>query len=437
MRRILTLLAFATAFLVLLFPAIAQNNASQQPTAALLTVKGAIGPAVADFIERGIAQASQRGDRLLILQLDTPGGVMSSMRDINQAILKSPIPIITYVAPSGARAASAGTYILYASHIAAMASGTNVGSATPVSVGMPGQSSDKQKSSSEKSQKLINDARASIRSLAQLRGRNADWAEQAVTKASNLSAKEALQLNVINVMAENVTELLQKINGMKVYVNGKLETIQSDSLVIHEIQPDWRTKFLTIITDPSIAYILLIVGFYGLIFEFMNPGFVLPGVVGAVCLLIALYAFQLLPVNYVGLGLIIFGIGFIVAEAFIPSFGALGIGGVISLVVGSIMLMRSDIPGFTLSLEVIAGIAVTSILFLLLLMQLAYRSRRRSVVSGVQSMVGRIGVIDSNGSIWVIIDGERWKVQAQTALKKGQRVRIVGVHGLTLQVEEE
>lgn len=412
--------------------------------AAVMDIDGAIGPAVQDFIHRGLEKAVKQGARVAILRIDTPGGLSKSMRGIIKDILSSPIPVISYVAPSGARAASAGTYILYASHIAAMAPGTNLGAATPVQIGTPGGANDKKDKAAKKKkaaktateQKAINDAKAYIRSLAQLRGRNVQWAEKAVSQAESLSAKEALKLNVINVVAKNIPDLLQQINGRKVLVLGNEERLKTTGLTVHEILPDWRSKFLAVITDPSVAYILLMIGFYGLFFEFANPGFIIPGVAGAICLLLALYAFQLLPINYAGLGLILLGLAFIVGEAFMPSFGALGIGGVIAFVIGSIMLIRTDEVGFTLPIKLIIGVSVVTLLFFLGVLSLAFRSHRRKVVSGRESMVGRPGIIVmQQDQLWVKVEGELWKVESSEPLQPGQRVIVTDMKGLVLQVK--
>ncbi len=424
---------------------LAQNNATatNSKTAILLDIKGGIGPATQDFISRGIKKAADLNASAIILRIDTPGGLSKSMRYIIKDILSSPVPVISYVAPSGARAASAGTYILYASHVAAMAPGTNLGAATPVAIGTPGGKSDdkdKEKQASKKpsasEKKALNDARAYIRSLAQLRGRNVKWAEKAVVEAESLSAKEALKLNVINFIAIDIPDLLKKANGMKVDIQGKSSVVQTEGVAVQQIQPDWRTKFLAVITDPSVAYILLMIGFYGIFFEFMNPGFVVPGVVGAIALLLALYSFALLPINYVGLGLIILGIAFIVAEAFVPSFGALGIGGVISFVIGSIMLLKTKMIGYIIPMYLIIIIAIVTVVFFLLVLSMALRSRRRPVVSGREAVVGQRGkILISDERIWVRIEGERWQCRSHVSLKEGQEVVVKSVEGLILVVE--
>lgn len=424
---------------------------------AVLTIEGAIGPATADFVGRGIAKAHQDGAQLLIVQMDTPGGLDSSMRTLIKDILASPIPVVGYVAPSGARAASAGTYILYACHIAAMAPGTNLGAATPVSLGGPETSEPPSKPRSdkdaeEKSQpspgneaamraKQVNDAAAYIRGLAQLRGRNAVWAEKAVRESVSLSASEALKLHVVDIVAPDLPSLLRELHGRKVVANDVEHMLSTDQAVVQRIEADWRTKLLSVITNPSVAYILLLVGIYGLFFEFYNPGFVLPGVVGAIALLTALFALQLLPVNYAGLGLLILGIAFMVAEAFVPSFGALGIGGVIAFVLGSVMLLNTDIPGYNLPWSLIAAVASLSALFLFAIVGMAVRSQRRPVVTGQETLLGSVGYLleDAQPEGFAFIQGEHWRVRVRGTepLHKGQKVRVVGVRGLVLDVISE
>lgn len=428
---------------IFLMCASGQAETNQKNKAVLLTVKSAIGPATQDYLERGFKKAEKNNASLIILQLDTPGGLSESMRGIIRAILASPIPVVTYVAPSGARAASAGTYILYASPVAAMAPGTNLGAATPVSIGGPGsgdKGDDKKKSdkktASEK--KAINDARAYIRGLAQLRGRNVAWAEKAVVEGESLSAQEALKLNVIDVIAKDIPTLLKKINGKTVLVNNQKATIQSSNLIITKIEPNWRSRFLSVITNPSVAYILLMIGFYGLLFEFINPGFVIPGVAGGICLLVALYALQLLPISYAGLGLIVLGLAFVVAEAFLPSFGALGIGGIIAFVIGSVLLVRTDEVGFQIPWGLIAGVAASSLLFCLGVLQFVLRSRRRPIVSGAEGMIGTAGVIVlRSGTPYVKVSGEFWQLVQDQTFKEGEQVRVEAVEGLHLRVKKQ
>lgn len=407
-----------------------------QNTALLLNIKSTITPATQDFIARGLAQAAKQHSSIVILQIDTPGGLDKSMRGIITNILMSPVPVASYVAPSGARAASAGTYILYASHIAAMAPGTNLGAATPVSMSVMNEEK-KEKNSDVMEKKLQQDAIAYIKSLAELRQRNAQWAAQAVSQGASLSANDALKLKVIDVIANDIPQLLNEINGRQVIVQGQLQTLNTLNLSIQEFQADWRTRFLSVITDPSVAYILLMIGIWGLFFEFVNPGFVLPGVTGAICLLLALYAFQLLPVNYVGLGLILLGIIFLVAEAFVASFGALGIGGIIALVVGSILLLEKGGPGFQIAWQLILAVSVATAAFFFLIINIALRARFRPVVSGKEELIGKTAKveIDSQGLVRVRIFGELWQVQSDSPLQNGQLVKIKKVDGLILIVE--
>jgi membrane-bound serine protease (ClpP class) len=408
---------------------------------AVVPLDGAIGPASAHFVRRAIERAAKDGTQLVILQLDTPGGLDTSMREVIKAILASPVPVAAFVAPSGARAASAGTFILYAAHVAAMAPGTNLGAASPVSIGgaMP-QKDDKKGGEDTMMRKVTNDAVAYIRGLAQLRGRNADWAERAVREGVSLPASEALKLKVIDVVASDIASLLKAIDGRTVQVLDRKQSLSTAGAEVRQIEPDWRTKVLAVITNPSVAYILILVGIYALIFEFMNPGLILPGVVGAIALLIALYALHLLPVNYAGLALIFLGIAFMVAEAFLPSFGSLGIGGLIAFVLGSIMLIEdTELPGFEIPYALIGGVAVASAGFLIFVLGMLVRSRRRPVVSGREEMIGATGeaLDDFQDEGWARVHGEQWKVRAKRPVRRGQKLRVTGMHGLVLSVEPE
>lgn len=418
----------------------------------LLNIDGAIGPATEDYIGRALVTAEETQAELVVIRMDTPGGLDSAMRGIIKRITNSPVPVASYVAPTGSRAASAGTYILYASHVAAMAPGTNLGAATPVQIGglsppglkekppetKPEEQKDAVEVSSEpKEQKLVNDAVAYIRSLAELHGRNQQWAEKAVREAASLPAREALKLNVIDVIASDLSDLLAQINTREVLVQGQKEMLHTAGLTIVELDLDWRSRLLNVITNPNVAYILMLVGIYGLIFEFSNPGAIVPGTIGAICLLLALYAFQLLPINYAGMALILLGVALMVGEAFEPSFGMLGIGGVVAFVIGSVILIDTDIPGFGIDVSLIVTFTLTSALLLILMVGMAIKARRRPVVSGLEELVGGTAVVvqdfDHNGT--VNVHGENWRALSDTRLHKGQKVKIIDIHGLTMKVE--
>lgn len=418
----------------------------------VLTVKGAISPASADYLVRGINKAAEAQAALVIIELDTPGGLDTSMRDIIKAILSSSIPVATYVSPKGARAASAGTYILYASHIAAMAPATNLGAATPVELAPSGGTSPEKPTIPDqagknqapdappqdtKIKKAVHDASAYIRSLAELRERNADWAERAVREAVSLSAEAALQIKVIDIVAENIEDLLKQIHGRKVKLSGGETTLDTANLTITRAEPDWRSKLLSVIGDPSIAYILMLLGIYGLLYEFSNPGMGFPGVVGGICLLLALFALQLMPISYVGLALIILGIALMVSEAFLPSFGALGLGGIVAFVIGSVMLIDTDIPGYGVSWALIIPVAAVSALFSFIIANMALRAFKRPVVTGTEELLGAEGEVldDIETEGWARVHSELWKVRSRVPLTQNTKVRVIARHGLILEVE--
>ena len=441
-RFILLLLFFAGALLI----SASANNISRP--VFQLTIDDAIGPATDDYVERAIETATLQHAELIVIRMDTPGGLDSAMRSIIKNITNSSVPVAVYVAPTGARAASAGTYILYASHIAAMAPGTNLGAATPVQIGgisppdlQKGKDqTDKPAPENNKTtleRKIINDAVAYIRGLAQLHGRNEEWAEKAVREAASLPAADALKNNVIDIVASSTTDLLKQIDGREVLVLGQKRRLKTAGLTVKEINPDWRSRLLSVITNPNIAYILMLVGIYGVILEFSNPGAIVPGTVGAICLLLALYSFQLLPINYAGMGLILLGIALMVGEAFEPSFGMLGIGGVISFVIGSIILMDTDAPGFGIDVAVIATFAVTSVMMFVFVIGMVIKARRRPVVSGMEELLGSEALVieDFAQKGRVNIHSENWNALCDTPLHKGQSVKVIGIDGLTLQVE--
>jgi membrane-bound serine protease (ClpP class) len=488
----------------------------------VIPVNGAIDPASADFIVRGLKRAADDHAQLAVLQLDTPGGLDTSMRQIIKAILGSPVPVATFIAPSGARAASAGTYIVYASHIAAMAPGTNLGAATPIQMGiggaeppagggMPGLPggggvgggagsgaqntgagapvpADSASSATAANQanpassansasaalpldsqstelrKQVHDAAAYIRGLAQMRGRNADWAERAVREAVSLSAREALAQHVVDLNARDLPDLLRQVDGRTISTSHGDVKLATASAPVVTLEADWRNQFLAVITDPNVALVLLMIGMYGLFFEFANPGFVLPGVVGAISLLMGLFAMQMLPVNYVGLGLIFLGIGFLIGEAFLPTFGSLGFGGVVAFVIGALMLIDTDVPGYGIPLPLIAAVTVFSAAFVFGVSRLALRARRRPVVTGSEGLIGSVGVVLDGGLLpdsgplpggatadaktdaaadaaaggalagWAQVQGERWRVSSTAPVAAGHAVRVTARRGLTLTV---
>ncbi len=422
-------------------------------TAWVLTIDGPIGPATASYVIRGLEQARAANAGAVVLEIDTPGGLDTSMREMIRAILASPVPVLSWVGPSGARAASAGTFLLYASPVAAMAPGTNLGAATPVPIGggmpMPGQPDAQRPTPGDgeappatapraaTEAKALNDAIAYIRSLAELHGRDLDFAEAAVREAASLAAEDALAKGVVDLVVGSVEELLEKAHGREVRVGDRRVALDTKGLMIERHTPDWRARLLGAITNPNVALILMLVGVYGLLFEFMNPGSLVPGTIGAISLLLGLYALSVLPIDHVGIALLALGLALIVAEAFSPSFGILGIGGVFAFAAGAMLLFDTDVPGFGVSLPFVAGLGLAFLGGVLLVARLFAKSRRARVVTGSAALVG----LDAEVVEWrgdrgrVHVAGERWHARGPTGLAPGHLVRVRGVQALELIVE--
>jgi len=436
-------------------PPVADHPASASMVAQL-ALDGPIGPAAAEYFDDASKHAVADGAVAIVLRLDTPGGLSDSMRQIIAGMLACKVPVLVFVAPGGARAASAGTYILYAGQIAAMAPATHVGAATPVNLGdstpmplpkigdqpaitekAPAQAPSAENGDTE-SHKVLNDSIAYIRSLAQLRERNVEWAEQAVRGAATLTASEAAQQHVIDFVATDMSDLLAKADGRKVQLGDRTVSLQLKGVSVRDYAPNARSRFLAIITNPTIAYLLLLAGIVGLFLEATHPGVLLPGIVGGICLLIGLYALQLLPVNYAGLALMALGIGLLAAEAVTPTVGAFGIGGVIAFVVGSVMLMNTGVPGYGVNLGVIAGIAVCAAGLLALIVWLVFRARRARQFIGDEALLNEVAEllepIAGGGEAWASVHGERWRIRCESALPAGARARIVRRQGLLLWV---
>lgn len=453
-RSLVSLVFFLLSTLFFLFlTGTKANQGAISPRAMVLTINGAIGPAVADYVDKGFAAATLEKASLIILRMDTPGGLDRAMRDIIKTILSSEIPVVSYVAPSGSRAASAGTYILYGSHIAAMAPATNLGAATPIRIGgLPGMpdpsqpGKDKEEGGEEKKKepdisdasqkKMINDAAAYIKALADRNGRNQQWAEKAVREAVSLTAEEALAKNVVDIIATDLDDLIRQVDGRTVMLENRQVTIACSNALIVTFKPDWRNQLLMVLGNPNIAYIFMLLGIYGLVFELANPGYVLPGVVGGISLLLALYSFQILPINYTGLALILLGIVFMVSEVFVPSFGALGIGGIIAFVCGSFILV--DEESMRVSLPLIFGTAAVSLFMILWIVGSLLVIRRRTFRTGAEALVGSHGeaMDDFTGSGKVWVQGESWQAKSESSIHKGERIKVVSKDGLELKVKK-
>jgi membrane-bound serine protease (ClpP class) len=419
-------------------------------TVVTAEIRGGIGPASASYFARVLDSARASRADLVVVSIDTPGGLDRSMRDMIQALLASPVPVAMFVSPSGSRAASAGTYLLYASHVAAMAPGTNLGAATPVAIGIGGDAEkgkpgDKDKSDDAKAPKspmeakAMHDAAAYLRSLAQMRGRNAEWSEKAVRQSESLSADEALKLDVIDVVATDVPDLLKKLDGRTVKTAEGAKTLALADATASAIAPNWKEQLLGIISDPNIALLLMMAGVYGLLFEFMSPGTAVPGVAGSIALLLGLYGLALLPVNYVAVALLLLGLGMMVAEAFLPTFGVIGVGGIVAFVAGVLMLIDADIPGFTIQWGLVLPIVVANALVLAAIGAYALRSRSKPPVAGAEAMVGAsveaLEDFDTEG--WVRAFGERWRARTNVPMKRGARARIKAIEGLMLILQAD
>ena len=455
MQIVKTTLVAAIAVVALIGSLLAVTAGENDSLALTISIDGAIGPATAAYVKDALTTAAERRAEIVILRLNTPGGLATSMREIIADVLASPVPVIGYVAPSGAHAASAGTYILYATHVAAMAPGTNLGAATPVQIGgalphLPDSNPDKTgkdkgsdgqpkaepRTTDTMMAKATNDAVAFIRSLAELRGRNADWAEKAVREAATLSANSALQANVIDLVARSPTDLLKAVDGRTVEVaGGQTRHLATKDATLEAIDPGWISRFLAVITDPNVAFILLMIGTYGLIFEFLSPGMAAPGVVGTICLLLGLYALNMLPTNYAGLALMLVGITLLAIEAFNPTV-VLGLGGIIAFLLGAMMLFNVEAPGFRLSWSLIG---ITSAIFagLVLVVLGSLRSARKSPVRvGAQAMRGQSAEVldwsENEGHVFAV--GERWQARGADTFKPGEVVEIASIKDLTLVV---
>jgi membrane-bound serine protease (ClpP class) len=420
---------------------------TQSPRVDVLVIDGMINPATAEFFSRGLAQAQAGNASLVVLELDTPGGLDTSMRAMIKEILNSTVPVATWVGPAGARAASAGTYILYASHIAAMAPASNLGAATPIAIGAPSPDSGGAPPGNERGrgsagpidtlhEKMVNDAAAYIRSLAQLRGRNAEFAERAVRRAHSMSAQEALRAGVIDLIAKDVDDLLHQLDGREVTLGASKVRLALAGAQVQTVHPDWRTGVLALLSNPTVALVLMMLGIYGLFIEVVHPGAALPGVFGGICLLLALYALHLLPVNWAGVGLILLGAALMIAEVFLPTFGVVGVGGIVALVVGGMMLINSDSGQLAIPFPFLAGLAAVSAAIIFGFGTFALRTRRRPVVSGAEGLIGAEGVVtwvDEQGA-WAQVQGASWRVRSREPLATGVAVQVEKVDGLTLEV---
>ena len=437
---ILACLALVIAAAAIMRPVVAAD------TAYVIDIDGPIGPAVEDHIARGFEAARASGASVIVLRIDTPGGLVSSTRGIIKTILASDRPVIGFVSPPGSRAASAGAYILLACHVAVMAPGTNVGSATPVMLGggppggNPGGTPASEKDEHpDITDKVINDARAYMRSISEMRGRPGDAAEKFVSEALNYTAAEALKLGLIDLMADGMRDMLEKLDGRTIKLGDEDHTLATRSLDVEAFERTWRDDLLVFITNPNIAYLLLMAGIYGLVIEFSNPGLIAPGIIGGVCLILGMYALQLLPINYAGLALIALGLALMAAEAFVPSFGVFGIGGVVAFIIGSIMLIDSDVPELEISPVLIGTVSLATGALFLFVLTFAVRAWRRPAVSGNAAMLGETARVLrwQDGAGTVLAHGETWAAVGDAGLARDDRVLVKQIDGLTVTVEAD
>lgn len=397
----------------------------------VITINGVINPVASEFISKSIKKANEKKYEALIIELDTPGGLDTSMRSIVKNIINSEVPVIVYVSPSGSRAASAGVFITLAAHIAAMAPGTNIGAAHPVGLG--------EKMDKVMAEKATNDAAAYIKSLAERRGRNAKWAEDAVRKSISVTEEEALKEKVIDVISKDINSLLSDIDGMKVQTLSGDKILDTKKAIVIREEMGFRHKILNLISDPNIAYILMLLGFYGLFFELTNPGSLFPGIIGGICLILAFYSFQTLPVNYAGLLLIILAIVLFILEVKIVSHGILTIGGIISMILGSLMLFESSSPFLKLSLYIILPAVAVTVIFFTVTFGLAFKAYKRKPVTGKEGLVGEVGIADTNISKdggMILIHGERWSAYSDVDILRGEKILVEDVKGLKVKVKK-
>ncbi len=407
------------------------STEEKRPNVMVITIDGVINPVSAEFIRKSIAKAQEKRSEALVIQLDTPGGLDTSMRSSVKDIIGSEVPVVIFVSPSGSRAASAGVFLTLAAHIAAMAPGTNIGAAHPVSIG--------EKMDKTVADKATNDAAAYIKSLAERHGRNAQWAEDAVRKSISATESEALKRNVIDLVTKDLTSLLSDIDGMAVQTAFEKKVLKTKNALVTREELGFRHRVLNLISDPNIAYILMLLGFYGLFFELTNPGTLFPGVIGGICLILAFYAFQTLPVNYAGLLLIILALILFVLEIKITSHGILTIGGIIAMVIGSLMLFESPAPFMKLSLTLVLPAVLVTALFFSVTLSLAFKAQRRKPVTGVEGLVGESGVahtdINREGG-QVSLHGEIWSAHSDESIAKGKKITVETVSGLKVKVRE-